>query len=154
MTSSSHSHFTGVHIHIILTILLCIRASIFSKPIFLRFVNIPSFLSYLFTFFILLLGFLCLVFAISRSRDAAFEKAAMYGTGPGTTQMEFTKGLALLCFFSLISFLSGLFLFRLGTGETRMGLEKWFLICQLGVFLIGYPLDNISASRLLYRSNS
>jgi hypothetical protein len=96
--TSSYSRFT-VLTNIILTVPLCILASSSPQTHFLVICEYPSFLSYLFTFF-LFLGGTCVfdLFCNFSFEKCSIGKAAMYGTGPRTTQTEFTKGLVLFLF--------------------------------------------------------
>lgn len=106
-----------------------------------------SCLTYLLFFFYSWVVLACLIcFAISRLRNVALEKRLCMERGPGLPKRSLPRGLFCLCF----NFLSVL-IFGWGNKD-RLG--KRIVICQLGVSYIGYPLDNIFASRLLYRSNS
>lgn len=127
--TSSYSRLTVVLIGIILTIRCSTMHTriIFLEHFLLLSVNIPSFFLYLFTCFYSWAVFCVLCFAISLSRNVAFEKRLCMERGPGLPTWSLPK--ALLCLCDLFNFfLVWSVLISAGNGETRTGaLEKGLL---------------------------
>lgn len=139
--TSSHSRFTGVLINTIQTIqpIHCsaMHTCIIFYTHFIAICEYPILLLYLFTCFYSWAVPLCFVFAISLSRNAAFEKRLCMN-GARDYPNGVYRGPCSLYVICLISS-SGLFFFWLGMGEK--GQVHWKKDCYLstGRFLHRIP---------------
>lgn len=130
--TSSHSGFTGVLINIIQTIqtIHCsaMHTCIIFYTHFIAICEYPILLLYLFTCFYswAVPFFFFFVFAISLSRNAAFEKRLCMERGPGLPKWSLPRALLSLC--DLFNFFLWSVLLLAGNGGKRTGaLEKGLL---------------------------